>query len=453
MNRRLFAASLLSLALPALAGAQAPAAADSNWVARSGIYEVFVQDFSPAGNLRGVMDGLGRIDSAGANVVWLMPVHPYGVLRRKEPLGSPYAVRDYRGINPAFGTADDFRALVRAVHARGMKIILDWVPDHTSWDHDWITRHPEYYVKDERGEISVPRDADGRLTDWTDVAQLDYRNAELRRAMIGEMRYWLEEFGIDGYRMDVAGFVPSDFWREALPQLRAAAGRPIMLLAEWGTLEMHRAGFELSYGWDGYSRLKNVWTGTLGADSMIRAEIADLHAMPAGGMRLRFSTNHDETAWDNPPVIRFGGSAGARAAFTAMALLPGRPMLYNGQEVESPQKLPLFDRMPVRWDQPRAEGARAFYRRVMRLARTHPAFLGRALDSVATSAPRDVIAYRRGNVLVLVNARNRATRVAVRDLELRGAVALVGNPRRQGSIITLPPYGALVLELAVTAER
>ena len=424
-----------------LARAQAP---DTSWVARSAIYEVFVRDFSPTGDLRGVIDGLDRIQAVGANVVWLMPIHPVGVLNRKEPLGSSYSGRDYRAIEPAYGTAADFRALVQAVHARRMKLILDWVPNHTAWDHVWVREHPDFYVRNERGEMTVPRDAEGRPTDWTDVAQLDYRNPLLRQAMIAAMRYWLEEFGIDGFRVDVAGFVPDDFWREAVPALRSAVPRPILLLAEWGDLKMHRLGFDLTYAWDSYSRLKAVWRGAP-ADTFVRSELADMRAMPPDGMRMRFTTNHDETAWDNPPVTLFGGAAGARAAYVAMALLPGRPLIYNGQGVESPQKLGLFVREPIAWDQPDAAGARAFYRRVLQLARTDSAFVAGDFREIETSAPDDVIAYRRGDAVVLVNARPREVRFAVTGFELDRARDLLSDRTLRGDSVTLPAYGAVVL--------
>jgi glycosidase len=440
-------AGYLAVARPAVAQAAAPAPApapDTSWVARSALYEVFVQDFSPTGNFRGVIGGLDRIQASGADVLWLMPIHPIGALNRKGSLGSPYAARDYRAINPAYGTAADFRALVRAVHARGMKLILDWVPDHTSPDHAWVRAHPDYYVRNERGEPSVPRDAEGKLTDWTDVVQLDYKNPELRRAMIDAMRYWLQEFGIDGFRVDVAGFIPYDFWREAVPALRGAVPRRILLLAEWGDLEMHRVGYDLTYGWDSYSRLKAVWKGAP-ASTFVQGELADMRAMPPGGMRMRFTTNHDETAWDNPPVATFGRGAGARAAFTAVALLPGRPLIYNGQEVESPQKLGLFEREPVAWNQPGADQARAFYGAVLKLARTEPALIGGDFQEVRTSAPDDVIAYRRGELLVLVNARARPVRAALNDVEVDGARDLMSKRTQRGDTVSLPAYGAMVL--------
>ena len=421
-------------------------APDTSWVARSAIYQVFVRDFSPTGDFRGVAAGLGRIEAAGADVLWLMPIHPIGELNRKGTLGSPYAARDYRGFEPSFGTGDDFRALVDAAHARGMKLILDFVPDHTSPDHPWVREHPDWYFRNDRGEPSVPRDAQGRLTDWTDVVQLDYGNPAVRREMIATMRWWLQEFGIDGFRMDVAGFLPIDFWREATPQLRAAVPRPILLLAEWGDLALHDAGFDLTYGWDGYRALKAVWRRESPASAFVRQALGELDSMPPGGMRLRFTTNHDETAWDDPPVTIFRGAAGARAAFVAMALLPGRPMVYNGQEVESPQKLRLFERDPIVWEQPDADAARTFYALVLRLARTHPALRTGTLRPVETSAADDVIAYGRDRVVVLVNARSTEVRFTVSGFDVGGARDLLTDRTQQGATVTLPGYGALVLE-------
>jgi len=330
------------------------------------------------------------------------------------------------------------------VHSRGMKLILDWVPNHTSWDNVWVTQHPEFYVRNEQGELSVPRDDQGKLTDWTDVAQLDYKSAGLRREMIATMRWWLTTYGIDGFRVDAAGFVPDVFWREAIPRLRSAVPRPILLLAEWGDLKMHRWGFDLTYAWDSYSDLKTVWGGKA-AISFVRREIVDLAAMPPGGMRLRFTTNHDETAWDKPPVTLFAGPAGARAAFVAMALLPGRPLLYNGQEVESPQTLRLFYQDTVVWNQPGAVEAAAFYRRVMDLARNDSAFVSGAFREVDTSAPDALIAYQRGDAIVLVNARPYALKAELNGFDVNGMRDLLADRMQRGRIVDLPAYGAVVL--------
>jgi len=419
-------------------------APDTSWVRRSALYELFVRDFSPGGDFRGVVGGLDRVAAAGADVIWLMPIHPVGETRRKGTLGSPYAARDYYAINPAFGTVDDFRVLVAAVHDRGMKLILDWVPNHTAPDAVWVTEHPEFYVQDEHGQPSVPRDEQGQLTDWTDVVQLDYENPATRQAMVAAMRYWLQEFEIDGFRMDVAGFVSDTFWREAIPALRASVARPILLLAEWGDLDMHALGFDLTYAWDTYARLKEVWRGA-GGTWFVEEERADLEGMPPGGARLRFTTNHDETAWDQPPIVLFGGPAGARAAFVAMALLPGRPLLYNGQEIESPQVLRLFERDPIVWDRSGARDATAFYARVIELARTDSAFLSGAFEPVETTAPDDVIAYRRGDAVVLVNPRPRPVQIGLPGEDLDGFRDLLGGGLPPGRALALPAFGTMVL--------
>jgi glycosidase len=422
--------------------------------ASTALYELFVRDFSETGDFKGVIDGLDRVEATGVEVVWLMPIHPIGEVRRKGTLGSPYSVRDYTAVNPDFGTKEDFRALVEAVHARGMKLMLGWVPNHTAWDHVWVEAHPDFYVRDAAGELTVPRDPEGTLTDWTDVAQLDYTNPELRRAMIDAMRYWVEEFDVDGFRVDVAGFVPLDFYRDAIPELRAAKGGPLLMLAEWGDPVMHTVGFDLSYPWTSYSRLKEVWRGAPARD-FVAAEVDELATMPAGGVRMRFTTNHDETAWDAPPVALFGGEAGARAAFVAMALLPGPPLLYNGQEIESPQPLPLFERVPIDWERPGADGSRSFYREVIEVARTQPELVGAPVEAVATDAGNDVLAYRRGDIVVLVNARDRELRMGFGTPSpgARERVAttppareevILGRATTDGDHVRLGPYGFVV---------
>jgi glycosidase len=228
--------------------------------------------------------------------------------------------------------------------------------------------------------------------------------------------------------------------------------RPILLLAEWGDPRMHGLGFDLTYPWGSYHRLKEVWRGAP-ASAFVASELEELAGLPEGGFRMRFTTNHDETAWDEPPVSLFGGVAGARAAFVAMALLPGPPLVYNGQEVESPQVLGLFGREPVRWDQPGGDEARTFYRRVIQLSRDHPELATAPVLMVATDAPDDVIAYRRGDVVVLVNARPTAVRVTPTDpttgdpVPLHGARELLSSSALAAGPVELEGYGAAVVEI------
>ena len=416
-----------------------------DWMQRPALYEVFVRDFSPKGNFAGVQENLDRIEVTGANIVWLMPIYPLGQANKKGSVGSPYAVTDYRGINPDFGTADDLHKLVDAIHGRKMKVILDFVANHTARDHIWIKEHPERYTHMPNGDISVPVDNNGKLTDWTDAADLNYNNADTRAAVIADMRYWLEKFDVDGFRCDVAEFVPDEFWKEAIQQLRAV--KPILMLAEAGAAKMHEDGFDLSYGWSAYGELKDVWKRGNPASEWVARQIRDNSALPNNGRRLYFTTNHDETANDQPPVVLFGGSSGARSALVAVTFLPGVPLLYNGEEVESPQKLNLFEKIPVVWDQPKAKETSAFYNKVIKLERTHPAFAGRDLEPVVTDKPNDVIAYKRANVVVLANTRSQPTNVAPRGVSLRESRDLLTDNVYRADPIALPAYGFAVLEL------
>ncbi len=424
----------------------------SELAARTALYELFVRDFSEAGTFRGVIDGLDRIEATGVEVIWLMPIHPVGEVERKGEYGSPYAVRDYTDVNPQFGTKDDFRALVEAVHARDMMLILDWVPNHTAWDNAWVEEHPEYYARNEAGEMTVPRDLEGNLTDWTDVAELDYSNPGLRRAMTDAMKYWVEAFDIDGFRVDVAGHIPAGFYREAIPELRSVREAPLLMLAEWDDPWLLEVGFDLMYPWASYGRLKEVWEGQP-AVRWVGEEVRELEGFPEGTYRMRMTTNHDETAWDAPPVELFGGSDGARAAFVAMALLPGPPLLYNGQEVESPQVLGLFEKVPVDWDRPGADEARAFYRSVIELARTHGDLVGGGVELLVTDREEDVISYRRGDVVVLVNVRPEPVTVTVDGIDFGGAQPLLGDEAPGGGTVELEAYGWTVVEIQEPRTR
>jgi glycosidase len=415
----------------------------SSWMERPAFYEVFVRDFSPEGNFGGVESGLDKIQATGANVIWLMPIHPIGQTNKFGPIGSPYSVADYNSINPAYGNERDLQRLIDAAHARDMKVVLDFVANHTSWDHVWLATRPDWYMHDAAGRISVPIDALGRPTSWTDTAGLNYKNPGLRRGVIAEMSYWLERFAIDGFRMDVAALEPDDFWLEAIPKLRAI--KPILMLAEAKEPNMHNDGFDLSYGWDAYDQLVEIWKGR-SAEKWVSRQVADIASLPNNGRRLRFTTNHDETTAQSPVGV-FNGSAGARAAFVAMTLLPGVPSMYNGQEVESPQRISLFDKQPIVWNQPNAESTRSFYARVVQLERTHPAFAGNDLVPITTSNPRDVIAYRRNNVAVLVNTRARPVTFEVNGINLIWSRELLSDEIQRSNMIELNGHGAAVLEL------
>lgn len=374
------------------------------------IYEVFVRSFSPEGTFSAIVPRLDGLKELGVDVLWLMPIHPVGEERSKGALGSPYAVRDYKAVNPRFGTMEEFQALVDAVHDRGMRIIIDLVANHTAWDNAWLEEHPEWYTRDESGTVIHPAN-----TDWTDVADLNYDDPGLRAAMRDAMRFWVEEVGIDGYRCDVADLVPMDFWSAAIADLEAI--KPVLMLAEGSDPALHDAGFDLNYAWDTYAAMKAIWRGAP-ADTLFTVLEAE-RARYGTKARMRFTTNHDETAWDDTPLALFGGTEGAQAAAVVAATLPGAFLLYNGQEVGDPQRIPLFEKTAVAWDSD--PSMRSFYRDLLSQRKSLGSSRGE-VDPVEHDAMADVLVYERGasgdeRERVIVNIRDRPVTVTLTNAE------------------------------------
>jgi glycosidase len=435
----LFAACAPRQAAPVSAVPQAESGDRPAWVEDAVLYEVFVRSATPEGTLRALIPRLDGLQAMGVTTLWLMPFHPVGVAGRKGRLGSPYSVRDYRGVDPAFGTHDDFRALVEAVHDRGMTLILDWVANHTARDHAWTRLHPEWYTQDDAGHIVPPAG-----TDWTDVADLDYDEPALREAMIAEMRYWVEEFGIDGFRFDVAGMVPQDFWEEALAELSAT--RPLMLLAEGDDPWLYDAGFHVTYAWNTHHALRAIWNGAP-ADTLftvLRAEAAR-YPSPYDALRLRFITNHDETSWADAAVSMYGGVEGTRAAMAVAATLPGIPLVYNGQEVAAPQRMNLFEDEKIDWSL--NPGLRDFYATLLRLSREHREAL-RFGGVVPVHLGPGILAYHRDDdeetVFVVVNTRAEARAVQLADGLLEPGMREVFTGAAPETALTLEPYGVRI---------
>jgi len=383
-------------------------------LAETVLYELYVRSFTEEGTFEAIIPRLAGLRELGVTTIWLMPIHPVGEIERKGTLGSPYSIVDYRAINPEFGDMDIFRRLLAAVHDHDMTLILDLVANHTAWDHAWVTEHPEWYVRGDDGEITHPPG-----TDWVDVAQLDFDNYDLRAAMRAEMRFWVEEVGIDGYRADVAELVPDDFWEEAIAELRSI--RPVLMLAEGHDVRLHGVGFDLTYSWDSYHGLKSVWQGG-SADSLLALIERELEVYPENA-RLRFTTNHDETAWDDTPIALFDGPDGARAAAVIAMTLPGVPLIYNGQEVGDTQRLPLFERVPIQWDAD--PELRVFYRELLDRRAASRALREGTFQSIDHDHSDDVVAFRRvagdESVTVVVNVRPEPREV---DLPIHGPLSL-----------------------------
>ncbi len=393
-------------------------------------YELFVRDFTPDGTLRAAQAKLPEVRALGVTTIWLMPIFPIGEVQRKGTYGSPYSVRDYTAVSPDLGTVDDLRAFAEAAHSLGMRVVLDWVANHTAWDHAWMQQHPDWYTRDSTGRVVPP------VADWADVADLNYDAPGLRRAMTDALRFWLTQ-GVDGFRCDVAEMVPIGFWRDALAELRAV--KPVLMLAEGATPDLYDAGFDLTYDWTLYGAMKEVWKQGKPATTLT----APLALVP-GRLKLRFTTNHDETAWDRPPVFAFNGSRGALAAFATVALLPGVPLVYNGQEGGSIEQTGLFEKQPLPAPDPEV---RAHYEDLLAL-RTRHDVLRRGALVVHDTGP-DVLAFER----VLPAEAGQAEQRVLAVVNLRPGITDVRLPaalldRYNGTRTVAPVRTESVLDLA-----
>lgn len=371
------------------------------WVRGGVIYEIYPRQFSEAGNFAGITAQLDRLKELGVNILWLMPIHPIGQEKKKGPVGSPYAVRDYYAVNPDYGTGADLKRLVSEAHRRGMKVIIDVVANHTSWD-SVMMKTPEFYVRDGAGKITYPHD-------WSDVAELNYDNPQLRRYMIDMLKFWLRDYDLDGFRCDVAAEVPTDFWEQARAELDKV--KPdIVMLAESDRPELLVRAFDLDYSWPLHGTLNDVLQGRKSATALRQTWEADEAKYPRGALRMRFSDNHDEKR----AVARFG-EGGALAASALMLTLDGVPMLYNGMEVGDTTESgdpALFYRLPVFWpiEKRRPEFPR-FYRQMIALRKAHPAFTRGSLMWLRNSDESRVVTFARRDeteeVVVAINFSNR----------------------------------------------
>lgn len=373
-----------------------PARTSAPWVRDAVIYSVYLRSFSPEGTFAGLRKRLPDLKAMGVTVLWLLPIHPVGVERRKGTLGSPYAVRDFYGINPEFGTMADFKDLLASVHGEGMKLIIDLVANHTSWDSKLLTEHPEWFTRDSAGAILPPN------ADWTDVADLDYSHAGLREYMSEMMCWWVRDVGIDGFRCDVAELVPTDFWNEARRKLDAI--KPVMMLSEGSIPEHHVEAFDLTYSWNIYDVLGSLLKGKRAPeiiDAILRNETLQF---PAGSLRMRFTTNHDKNAWDAPAVTKFGPD-GLALGTVLVETLPGVPLVYTGEEVSNDRKLSLFEKVSVDWARP--DSMRRLFTALHRARRDHPALVRGEMLRVRTDADERVYAFERRSgtdrVLVVLN--------------------------------------------------
>jgi glycosidase len=335
------------------------------WAESAVLYEVNTRNVTAEGTFSSFKTHLPRLKSMGIDILWFMPIHPISMKNRKatngdlvesieDPeerakyLGSPYAVADYKAVNPDLGTMQDFKDLVDDAHKRGMKVILDWVPNHTGWDNSWITEHPEWYTKDKDGNITDPINYEtGEPWGWTDVADLNYDNQEMRRAMLESMKYWINEADIDGFRVDVAHGIPNDFWDQMKEEF-INLPKELFLLAE-SEVPYHRnsGAFHATYGWSFHHLLNDIARGEKDV-SDIKKWLKKDNANFKKGFSIHFTSNHDENSWAGTVFDRMGEAHQALAVLAAT--FDGMPLIYNGQEIPLDFRIPFFEKDTIEWN-------------------------------------------------------------------------------------------------------
>lgn len=363
------------------------------------MYEINERAFSAAGTFNGILSRLDSIKALNINVIWLMPINPIGALNS---VNSPYCVRNYFEVNPEYGTMDDLRKLVHEAHARKMAVILDWAANHTSWDNPWILTNPTWYVHDGGGNIIHPPG-----TNWMDVAELDYGNASMRLEMIRALRFWIEKANVDGYRCDAADYVPFSFWKQALDSLKKIPNHKLIFLAEGGRPDHFNAGFHMNFSWNFFDKNVNVFKNNHSAVGLFTTHLGEYIAVPPGAQKLRFTSNHDKDAWEDTPLGFFGGKNGSLSAFVITAFMGGVPLIYNGQEVGCPVKLPFFSKYAINWNT--NPDMLLKYKLFMNLRKNHSALRLGTIDHYSNN---EVVCFKRKDgadeVLILANTRNVA---------------------------------------------
>jgi glycosidase len=381
-----------------------------DWLRSAVVYEIFPRNFSQEGDLNAITARLDELKDLGVDILWLMPIHPTGEKMKKGSMGSPFAVRDFYAINPDYGTTNDFKRLIKEAHKRDMKVIMDIVAGQTAWD-SVLMDHPEFYQKDTNGVIIPPNPA------WTDVAGLNYANPEVRRYMIEMMKYWLRDFGVDGFRCEVSPAVPVDFWEAARTELEKINSQVIILADAGARPALLYKAFDVDSSWAMVSALNMVMSSLSPVYLMQQSWEHTQQQFPGGALHLRFTDNHEETR----AVVRYGVN-GALAAQVLMLTLDGVPLFYNGMEVgdatESADPA-LFEKMPVFWQSGGRPSLRDIYRDLIKLRKQYAAFYNGDVVWLQNTAPDEILSFLRRDAkdefLILIN---------LSSLQVKGSVEL-----------------------------
>ena len=429
----------------------APHAFHPEWSKNANMYEVNVRQYTPEGTFAAFQAHLPRLKEMGVDILWFMPLQPIGEKNRKGELGSYYSIKDYTAINPEFGTEDDFRSLVDQAHEMGFHVIIDWVPNHTAWDHPWMTESPEFYYTDpETGQISNGRDDHNNATDWTDVAELDYSNPAMMEGQRQAMIWWLDHFHIDGFRVDMAGGQTQEYWTETIHHLRGHSPE-IFLLAESEYFYLHDCRFDATYGWEFHHLLNNVAGKEADVVTLDTYLTKQKKNFPSDGYRLYFIDNHDENSWNGTVEKRIGQNA--HAAFVLCATMTnGMPLIYSGQEVGLNKSIRFFERDTIDWSGPSQAD---FYSKALSLKSTQAALAngdwGGVQTRITTQNPH-VYGFMRtkgeNHVVVFVNFSKEEATIdysGAHDEDYINWFSGEEMDLEEAGQITLPAHGYLVL--------
>ncbi|HLA56452.1 MAG TPA: alpha-amylase family glycosyl hydrolase [Flavobacterium sp.] len=415
------------------------------WSKNAAIYEVNVRQFTPEGTFKAFEAHLPRIKAMGIDIIWLMPIHPIGIEKRKGSLGSEYSVKDYYGVNPEFGTKADFKHLVDKIHEMGMHVIIDWVANHSAWDNALAKDHPDWYSKTPEGNFQPTP-----WYDWDDVIDFDYDKPGLRKYMTKALVYWVKNFNIDGYRCDTAGFIPTDFWDNAREEMDAA--KPVFMLAEWESRDLHQKAFDMTYSWTLWNNMAAVTRDKKSIAGLIEYMAHDVSTFPRNGYRMTFTDNHDMNSWNGNQIANFGG--GLEASMVLCGTVNGMPLVYGGQEAGLDRSLKFFDKDLIDWSKMPYE---ELFRKLFGLKHKNHALWngnqGGVMIRIFNDKPEQVISFSRekngDRVVPIINYSNTQVKVKLdskyqagtyRELFTNTEYVLKGNDE-----ITLGAWKYLVL--------
>ncbi len=421
-----------------------------DWVSKGIIYEIFPRSFSKNGDFNSIIKELPRLEDLGVTVLWLMPIHPIGVINRKGSLGSPYSVKDYYEINPEYGTKEDFKKLVKEAHKLGFKVIMDEVLNHCAWDNELVKKHPDWFTKDNEGKMISPN------SDWTDVVDFNYDNQQLRKYMIEMLSYWVKEFDVDGFRFDVSELVPLDFWEEARVHLEKL--KPQFWLSEGTLPEHHLKAFDMTYSWNIYDLFKPILDGKRSPQAIINSIKLEQYQFPKNSLRIRFNENHDKVRAAN-----IFGEDGSFITAAVVFALNGVPLVHAGQEVGEKNFSSLFEKTEINWGtDPHSNEHYQFFKKLIQLKKRLPDLTYGQIESVEVN--RDLLTFTNSKdgkgILAIFNFSDKVKSVDLNFIDALKSKSfdlknIIGrkfklNEERMGrpadKIFDIDPLGFMIIE-------